>query len=44
MKTCPVRPPLEPQSVCHPITSSAIFMVATLAPDAVETVRAWCAD
>lgn len=44
MKTCPVRPPLEPQSVCHPITSSAIFMVATLAPDAVENVRAWCAD
>ena len=44
MKTCPVRPPLEPQSVCHPITNSAIFMVATLAPDAVENVRAWCAD
>ncbi|MBN1083687.1 Dyp-type peroxidase [Pseudomonas sp. 1079] len=30
--------------MCHPITSSAIFMVATLAPDAVENVRAWCAD
>ena len=39
-----VEPPLEPQSVCHPITSSAIFMVATLAPGSEETVRGWCAD
>ncbi|WP_248750326.1 Dyp-type peroxidase [Pseudomonas sp. MWU15-20650] len=44
MKTCPVQPPLEPQSVCHPITRSAIFMVATLAPGPVDTVRAWCGD
>jgi porphyrinogen peroxidase len=39
-----VLPPLEPQSVCHPITRSAIFMVATLTPGNVDTVRAWCAD
>ncbi|MGY2254784.1 Dyp-type peroxidase [Pseudomonas reactans] len=39
-----VQPPLEPQSVCHPITSSAIFMVATVAPGSEETVRGWCAD
>jgi putative iron-dependent peroxidase len=36
----------EPQSVCSPITSSAIFMVATLAPgdEAADQVRGWCAD
>lgn len=36
----------EPQSVCSPVTSSAIFIVATLNPgiEAVETVRAWCGD
>jgi putative iron-dependent peroxidase len=39
-----VQPPLEPQSVCHPITSSAIFMVATVAPGSEDTVRGWCAD
>ena len=44
MNTCPVQPPLEPQSVCHPITSSAIFMVATLTPGNLDTVRAWCGD
>ena len=44
MTSSSVQPPLEPQSVCHPITRSAIFMVATLAPGNVETVRAWCAD
>ncbi|OIN52117.1 Dyp-type peroxidase [Pseudomonas costantinii] len=44
MKTCPVQSSLEPQSVCNPITSSAIFMVATLAPDNLDAVRAWCAD
>ena len=44
MKTCPVQPPLEPQSVCHPITSSAIFMVATVAPGSEDQVRAWCGD
>ncbi|AUG02983.1 peroxidase [Pseudomonas sp. 09C 129] len=34
----------EPQSVCNPITSSAIFIVATLAPgsDAAAKVRGWC--
>jgi len=39
-----VEPPLEPQSVCHPITSSAIFMVATVAPGSEAAVRGWCAD
>ncbi|AZD49298.1 Dyp-type peroxidase [Pseudomonas chlororaphis] len=36
----------EPQSVCNPITSSAIFIVATLAPgsDAAAKVRGWCED
>lgn len=36
----------EPQAICNPITSSAIFIVATLAPgsDAAGKVRAWCAD
>lgn len=44
MKTCPVQPALEPQSVCHPVTSSAIFMVATVAPGREDSVRAWCGD
>ncbi|NWN47420.1 Dyp-type peroxidase [Pseudomonas sp. MAFF 301514] len=39
-----VQPPLEPQSVCHPITTSAIFMVATVAPGSEDRVRGWCAD
>jgi len=39
-----VQPPLEPQSVCHPITSSAVFMVATVAPGGEDQVRGWCAD
>lgn len=36
----------DPQSVCSPITSSAIFIVATLAPgsESAAKVRAWCAD
>lgn len=36
----------EPQSICSPITRSAIFIVATLVPgsDAAEKVRGWCAD
>lgn len=36
----------EPQSICNPITSSAIFIVATLASasDSASQVRAWCAD
>ena len=36
----------EPQAVCSPITRSAIFMVATLAPgaEAAAKVRAWCGD
>jgi len=40
------RDPIEPQAVYQPITRSAIFIVATLAPGAghAETVRAWCAD
>lgn len=44
--TTPTDSSLEPQSVCSPITSSAIFMVATLAPgsDSAEAVRSWCAD
>ncbi|WP_226478376.1 Dyp-type peroxidase [Pseudomonas sp. MWU16-30323] len=44
--TTPTDSNLEPQSVCSPITSSAIFMVATLAPgsDSAEAVRSWCAD
>lgn len=44
--TTPADQNLEPQSVCSPITSSAIFMVATLAPgsDSAEAVRSWCAD
>lgn len=35
-----------PQGIDTPITSSAIFMVATIAPgsEAVEAVRAWCGD
>jgi putative iron-dependent peroxidase len=35
-----------PQGVDTPMTSSAIFMVATLAPgeDAAQKVRSWCAD
>ncbi|KAE9643995.1 Dyp-type peroxidase [Pseudomonas sp. PB106] len=38
--------PLEPQAVGSPITSSAIFIVATLKPgaDAAETVKGWCGD
>ena len=43
MTTSSVEPPLEPQSVCHPITSSAIFMVATIAPGSEGAVRSWCA-
>ena len=37
---------LEPQAVCSPITSSAIFIVATLnaGPEAAETVKDWCGD
>ncbi|MHC6224790.1 Dyp-type peroxidase [Pseudomonas sp. X10] len=37
---------LEPQSVCNPITSSAIFIVATCKPDpeSAAKVRAWCGD
>ncbi|WP_166217443.1 Dyp-type peroxidase [Pseudomonas atagonensis] len=37
---------LEPQAVCSPITSSAIFIVATLnaGSDAVDTVKGWCGD
>ncbi|MBK5437026.1 Dyp-type peroxidase [Pseudomonas sp. TH32] len=44
--TTPTDQNLEPQSVCSPITSSAIFMVATLAPgsDSAEAVRNWCGD
>jgi putative iron-dependent peroxidase len=40
------NPTPEPQSVDSLITSSAIFIVATLAPgaDAAGEVRAWCAD
>jgi putative iron-dependent peroxidase len=36
----------EPQSVCNPITSSAIFIVATLGTsiERASKVRAWCAD
>ncbi|WP_166363599.1 Dyp-type peroxidase [Pseudomonas akapageensis] len=36
----------DPQPVCNPITSSAIFIVATLTAGAepAERVRAWCAD
>ncbi|MDB5983669.1 MAG: peroxidase [Pseudomonas sp.] len=36
----------EPQAICRPLTSSAIFIVATLAPgsEAAAKVRAWCAD
>ena len=36
----------EPQAICNPITRSAIFIVATLAPGAVaaHTLREWCAD
>ncbi|PRB50189.1 peroxidase [Pseudomonas sp. MYb2] len=38
--------PLEPQAVGSPITSSAIFIVATLnaGADAVQTVKDWCGD
>jgi len=38
--------PLEPQAVGSPITSSAIFIVATLNADAdaVQTVKDWCGD
>ncbi len=41
-----MNPNIDPQPVCSPITSSAIFMVATLAPgnDAARTVREWCGD
>ncbi|MDX9678143.1 Dyp-type peroxidase [Pseudomonas zeae] len=37
---------LEPQAVCSPITSSAIFIVATLnaGPEAAQTVKDWCGD
>lgn len=36
----------EPQAICNPITSSAIFIVATLLPgnDAASQVRGWCGD
>ncbi|KND59699.1 putative dye-decolorizing peroxidase (DyP), encapsulated subgroup [Candidatus Burkholderia verschuerenii] len=36
----------EPQAVCHPITRSAIFLVATVGPekDHADTVRSWCGD
>ncbi|RBH59065.1 MULTISPECIES: Dyp-type peroxidase [Pseudomonas] len=36
----------DPQAVYSPITSSAIFIVATLAPgsEAAEKVRGWCED
>lgn len=36
----------EPQAICNPITRSAIFIVATLAPGAAaaHTLREWCAD
>ncbi|MEJ5056638.1 MULTISPECIES: Dyp-type peroxidase [unclassified Pseudomonas] len=36
----------EPQSIGNPITSSAIFIVATLMPGSapVRKARAWCAD
>lgn len=39
-------PSPEPQSICNPITSSAIFIVATLMPgsEPASKVRAWCAD
>jgi putative iron-dependent peroxidase len=47
MKKMPTanKPP-QPQAICRPLTSSAIFIVATLAPgsDSAKTVRAWCAD
>jgi putative iron-dependent peroxidase len=45
--TTPMDDPTpEPQSICNPITSSAIFIVATLASasDSASQVRAWCAD
>ncbi|MGE1091472.1 Dyp-type peroxidase [Pseudomonas sp. 29] len=37
---------LEPQAVCSPITSSAIFIVATLnaGPETAQTVKDWCGD
>jgi putative iron-dependent peroxidase len=36
----------EPQSICNAITSSAIFIVATLMPgsEPARKARAWCAD
>ncbi|WP_419791659.1 Dyp-type peroxidase [Pseudomonas glycinae] len=36
----------DPQAVCSPITSAAIFIVATLnaEAEAAEKVRGWCAD
>lgn len=36
----------EPQAVCSPITSSVIFIVATVAlgAEAADTVRGWCGD
>lgn len=36
----------DPQAVCSPITSSAIFIVATLnsGTESAEKVRSWCAD
>ncbi|CAI8779399.1 Dyp-type peroxidase [Pseudomonas sp. IT-P294] len=40
------NPTPEPQPVDSPITRSAIFIVATIAPgsDAASRVRAWCGD
>jgi putative iron-dependent peroxidase len=40
------NPSPEPQSICKPITSSAIFIVATLVPGSehASRVRTWCAD
>ncbi|MGV8918399.1 MAG: Dyp-type peroxidase [Pseudomonas sp.] len=35
-----------PQAICRPLTTSAIFIVATLAPgtESAAKVRSWCAD
>jgi porphyrinogen peroxidase len=44
---CPIPDDIpEPQAVCHSITRSAIFLVATLKPgvESENTVRAVCAD
>ena len=40
------RPEPEPQAVVNPVTSSAIFIVATLNPgnENASTVRNWCGD